>query len=339
MTRTATRQADGRRDRRRLMWAVATPRAARRLVAASLLAVVVLVMTAPAAGAHAAFVSSQPEPGATLTTTPGVVEVEFSEPLIADLSSLVVTDPDGRRWRRSGVGRRSVRASLDTTALGIYEVEWKTVSPVDGHALRGSYRFGVGADPTDVEAAATTAPQASDLLVAVARAVEYAGLLTAVGMLLVGRLARRQPALGWVRVRPGWALAVALAAGVAVVGGETLLAAAAPSVTAVGGYLSAAPGVPRLARLAATAVALAAALRGARAVAAGATAAAAAALAAGGHAAAQPAWWGIAVDALHLLAAGLWAGSILALATIRPPGGWRATPAWTLLDAMERRPC
>ncbi|MQA17374.1 MAG: hypothetical protein GEV09_25660, partial [Pseudonocardiaceae bacterium] len=119
----------------------------------------------------------------------GVVEVEFSEPLIADLSSLVVTDPDGRRWERTGIGQHSMQASLDTTALGVYEVEWKTVSPVDGHTLRGSYRFGVGVTPTDVEAATTTAAQTSGLLLAVACAVEYTGLLATMGMLLVGRLA------------------------------------------------------------------------------------------------------------------------------------------------------
>ncbi|MGH3664993.1 MAG: copper resistance CopC family protein, partial [Egibacteraceae bacterium] len=221
----------------------------RRILAIVLLALVALVMSPSAAWAHAAFVSSQPEPGSQLTTAPGVVEIEFSEPLIVDLSSLVVTDPDGRRWERTGAAQHAMRASLDTTALGVYEVEWKTVSPVDGHTLRGSYRFGVGATPTDVEAATTGAPQTTDLLLAVARAVEYAGLLTAVGMLLVGRLARQHPMLGWVRVRPGWAFALALPAGVAVVVGEGLLAAASPSAVAVAGYLSAAPGVPRLARL------------------------------------------------------------------------------------------
>jgi copper transport protein len=327
---TVVLSANGRRGGRRL--GRAGSRSALRLVALSLLALIVLVTSAPAAQAHAAFVSSRPEPGARLTATPGVVDVEFSEPLIAELSSLVVTDPDGRRWPRTGVGRRTMRASLDTTALGVYEVEWKTVSPIDGHTLRRSYRFGVGADPRAVEAAATTAPQTSDLVVAVARAVEYAGLLAGIGMLLVGRLARQEPPLGWVRVRPDRALVVGLAAGIAVVAGEALLAAPSPSGTAVGEYLSAAPGVPRLMRLAATAVAVAAAWRGARAVAAAASAVAIAALSAGGHAAAvQPAWWGVGVDALHLLAAGLWAGGILALTTVRPPGGWRGEPARALL--------
>jgi putative copper resistance protein D len=37
-------------------------------------------------------------------------------------------------------------------------------------------------------------------------------------------------------------------------------------------------------------------------------------------------------DALHVLSAGMWAGGILALATLRPPDGWRGGEARTLLD-------
>jgi uncharacterized membrane protein len=56
-------------------------------------------------------------------------------------------------------------------------------------------------------------------------------------------------------------------------------------------------------------------------------------LAAGGHAAgADPAWYGITLDAVHLIAAGLWAGGIAALAAVRPPGGWRSTEARPLLN-------
>jgi len=56
------------------------------------------------------------------------------------------------------------------------------------------------------------------------------------------------------------------------------------------------------------------------------------ALAASGHGAAiHPAWWGITVDAVHLVAAGAWAGGILTLATLRPPGGWGSGAARELL--------
>ncbi|MDP8930604.1 MAG: copper resistance protein CopC, partial [Actinomycetota bacterium] len=96
---------------------------------------------------HAALVSSQPEPGTQLAAAPGVVTVRFSEPLILDLSFLRVTDPDGQVWERTSANERTMTANLDTTAQGVYLVEWKTVSPLDGHTLRGSFRFGVGVTP------------------------------------------------------------------------------------------------------------------------------------------------------------------------------------------------
>src|SRR2546428_441101 len=41
-------------------------------------------------------------------------------------------------------------------------------------------------------------------------------------------------------------------------------------------------------------------------------------------------------DALHVLSAGMWAGGILALASLRPPDGWRGGEARTLLERFGR---
>ncbi len=150
--------------------------------------------------------------------------------------------------------------------------------------------------------------------------VEDAALLLAIGMLLLPRLARDRE-LAWVRF-PLWIpLAVALVAGLGVVAGEALAATASPAEVLT--YLtSGLPGLARLSRLIAEAGALVLALLGRRLVTAP-VGVAVVALAASGHAAAvRPSWAGIAVDALHLLAAGLWAGAILGLALLRPPGGW-----------------
>src|SRR5207244_7459833 len=58
-------------------------------------------------------------------------------------------------------------------------------------------------------------------------------------------------------------------------------------------------------------------------------------LGASGHGAtAHPMRWGIAVDAGHLLAAGLWAGGLMALATLRPPGGSRGPDARRVLGRL-----
>ena len=46
----------------------------------------------------------------------------------------------------------------------------------------------------------------------------------------------------------------------------------------------------------------------------------------------RPPAWGIALESAHLLTAGLWAGGIIALSFLRPPGGWKGASAKELLD-------
>jgi putative copper export protein len=42
------------------------------------------------------------------------------------------------------------------------------------------------------------------------------------------------------------------------------------------------------------------------------------------------------VDALHVLSAGMWAGGILALAILQPPGGWRSAEAMVMFERFGR---
>ena len=195
-------------------------RAARRCVVG--LALVAWVVATPGvARAHAAVVSSDPEPGAELAAAPGVVVLRFTEPLNVRLSRAVVLDPGGLRFEGSPTGEREIRVVLSTNAPGIYEVQWVTVSTLDGHALRGSFRFGVGVAPGEgAEGQLATAPGPADLVVAAFRGLESAALLLATGMLVLRRLARRAPGLGWVRPRLRPALAVAFVAGSSAVVGE-----------------------------------------------------------------------------------------------------------------------
>ena len=306
----------------------------RRLLLALLAAFAVIVLTPVPAAAHAGFVSSEPEPGAELGTPPGVVVLEFSEPLNAKLSRATVTGPDGRRFAGTVTGNDEIRISVSSGAQGVYAVEWTTVSTVDGHTLHGSFAFGVGVPPGPGAVGGTsTGPRAPDLLLAVARTVEDVALLVTLGMLLLRRMGGREPRLWWIepRVRP--ALSVAFGGGLLVVLGEALVAAPTPSVGAVVTYLSTGtPGVARLLRVILEGAALAASFIGPRLVVVP-LAGAMLALAAAGHAAAiRPRWWGITVDWVHLSSAGLWAGGILALATLRPPGRWRGDEGRALLD-------
>jgi copper transport protein len=309
----------------------------RRLLLASIVALAIVILTPAIASAHAGFVSSQPEPGAELGTAPGVVVLSFSEPLNAKLSRATVVDPDGHTFAGSVSAGNDIRISVSSNAQGIYRVDWATVSLVDGHTLRGSFAFGVGVSPGPAAVGGTgDEPRPSDLALAVGRTVEDFALLLAVGMLLVRRLGRRGPRLDWVHPQLRPALMVAFVAGTAVVLGEALAAVPTPATGAVVTYLTTGlPGTARLLRVALEGAALGASFIDTR-LAAIPLAGVLLALAAAGHAdAVDPRWWGIAIEWTHLLSAALWAGGILALATLRPPGGWRSEEGRGLLGRFS----
>jgi copper transport protein len=306
----------------------------RRIGWAVVLAAILMVASPSAALAHAGFVSSTPEPGATLGSAPGEVTLTFSEPLNVRLSRAAVHVPDGSSVAGRVVGDDGMVVDLTTGQPGVYEVDWTTVSLVDGHTLSGSFRFGVGVSPgAGAEGGTTDEPTGWDLLIAVGRLVEDTSLLLVIGLLLLGRLARRDPPITWVRTPTLLAFALAFAGGIAVVLGESLRAAPSPAMGAVVAYLTTGlPGWSRLARVVLEGVGILAAWRWPRAQAPLAVAAVVA-LAAAGHAAAiQPRAWGVTVEAVHVLSAGLWAGGILALALLRPPDKWLGEGGRTLLD-------
>lgn len=298
----------------------------------AVLTAVVLGLLPQAALAHSTLISSQPLPGQRLSSAPGVVVLDFSEPINIDLSRAEVTVPSGRNFSAASVSSEEIQVAISGNEPGVYQVQWTTVSAVDGHVLRGSFVFGVGVSPGGPGEANSAALQARDLLLALARAVEFGGLLLAIGLLLLRRLASHAPRLVWVRGPLVGALIVALAAGIAVVGGESSAAAGGVGPAGIASYLIGGdPGYARLLRLGFEAVALVLSLRGLRGVTV-ALLAAITALAAAGHAAAlRPAAPAIGLDAIHLASAGLWAGGILAIATIRPPAGWLSQEARILL--------
>jgi copper transport protein len=285
------------------------------------------------AHAHAIVASSQPEAGQRLGAAPGVLVLEFTEPVNAKLSRATVTDPTGRRFTGRATEGSEIRVPLSTNAPGVYTVQWVSVSTLDGHAIRGSFQFGVGVSPGAGSAeTAQTSPGAGDIGLAVLRWIEYLALLVAVGMLLLRRLGRARTDLAWVRPSLVLPLTIALGSGLAVVSWEAFSAAGSASLSSLWSYLTIGlPGVARLSRLGLEGLALFAAVVQAPTLSLW-LIAVIAALAASGHGAAiHPAWWGITVDGVHLLAAGVWAGGILALATQRPPGGWRSPAARELL--------
>jgi copper transport protein len=290
------------------------------LLGAAVVAGGILLTPLPAA-AHAVLVSSSPTAGATVGTTPDAVVLTFDEPLVATLSHATVIDPTGRRFAGT-VSGETMSVPLSTSAPGAYQVAWTTVSEVDGHTITGTLRFGVGVAVRSATEGGSPGPGPGDLVVAVLRAIEYAVLLLACGLVVLRRLAADIP----MRVPAVPVAAALLASGVAVVAAEAALATSRLSAGAIADYLSiGVTGGARVTRVGLEAGLLAVAIAVHRLSAVLVTAIVGV-IAVAGHAAnVEPAWQGIAVNAAHLAAAGVWAGGIMALALLRMAGDWSTT--------------
>jgi putative copper export protein len=169
-------------------------------------------------------------------------------------------------------------------------------------------------------------PSAPELAIGAFRWVEYLGLLWFIGVLVVRRLAANTPGLSWARLPMHPALALALVGGIGTVAGQAL---ASGTVDGADGWL-------RVSRVVAEGLALGFCLTGVRFVVAPGLLAGVL-LAFGGHSGkVEPQAAGIAVDSIHILSAGMWAGGIVALATLKPPGGWRGAEGGVLIDRFSR---
>lgn len=310
-----------RADKRRLLtsWAA-------RLVASALCALGLLIAVPSAALAHAVLVSSNPAAGADLAVPPAVVTLVFDEPLVASLSKATVAAPNGRTFTSTVVGK-TMKVRLSGSGSGVYRVDWKTVSQVDGHTITGSFSFGVGVAVAASAGTSSPAPGAGDITLSVLRGIEYAVLLLACGMALLARLGRDLPLR-----QPTVTIAAALlASGVVVVCGEAVLASSGWSARGFADYLSnGTTGWARVGRLVLEAALLVFVLLRRR-LSVVLLAGIVGAVAVAGHGAdVEPAWQGIAVNAGHLAAAAVWAGGILALGLLRLQGYWGTVRAAVL---------
>jgi len=165
-------------------------------------------------------------------------------------------------------------------------------------------------------------PPPADLAIAVLRWLEYVGLLGFVGVVVVRRLAGMRPPIGWARPSMQPALAAAFTGGLLVLVADSLRA----------GH----PNPAILIRVAAEGVALGLCMYAHRWVVPPAIVAVLALPFAGHAAALQPAGGVIFTDAVHVLSAGIWAGGIFVLATLRPPEGWGAGEGRAMLERFGR---
>ncbi len=123
-----------------------------------------MLITPGTALGHAAFLGSSPEPGKRLGTAPRQVTLSFTEPLNVRLSSVKVYAAKDDRPLRVAAKARGGRQLIVTPRRGLptaaYRLTWHTVSTQDGHALEGSFSFGVRASAGGAQNAVEQSPLA-----------------------------------------------------------------------------------------------------------------------------------------------------------------------------------
>jgi methionine-rich copper-binding protein CopC len=107
--------------------------------------VVVSLLAATAAEAHAFLDHAEPRVGSTVPTAPRELSLSFTQNIEPAFSSVEVSDANGARV---DLGKASFSASVMRVGLkpltpGTYRVRWQVLS-VDTHTTEGSFTFHVG---------------------------------------------------------------------------------------------------------------------------------------------------------------------------------------------------
>ena len=219
----------------------------RRLLLAVALAVAGLVITAPAAFAHASLESTEPAAGAILSSAPREVVLRFTEPVRADRDAIRLFDATGAQLETGALTQpegRVVVVALPGLDDGGYAVAWKVIS-ADGHPIGGAFTWRVGEGSTAVDPGVVrqvlddqTASRAVGVTFGVVRFAVFAGLLVLAGGLFFTAVlwpaggarpaARRLLWAAWAATLAGTLLGIGLQG--ADVGGLGVLDALRPSV-------------------------------------------------------------------------------------------------------------
>jgi len=175
-----------------------------------LLVVVVLAALAFLAGpvatacAHAGLESSDPAAGSSVSPSPQAIVLTFAEDPDPALSLVRLLDADFRTVPGVSAATAVPGKPLElqvtlaqTLGQGVYTVNWRSVSAVDGHVDSGAFAFGVGVTPAPGSAKTVDLLHTSTWtsgLVTAGRWLLYAGLALFVGaastclLVLGGRL-------------------------------------------------------------------------------------------------------------------------------------------------------
>lgn len=117
---------------------------------------------APSALAHAAYESSDPANGASVSSPPSRITAEFTEPVTED-SRLQVFDPCGAQVDNgdSLVAADRITVTVSADKQGTYSVQFGVISAVDSHPTNGTFTFtSTGGEPCPGEEPAEEEPAA-----------------------------------------------------------------------------------------------------------------------------------------------------------------------------------
>lgn len=121
-----------------------------RKSAACLFTLLICLMLAAAASAHAELERSEPAANAVLHNSPPEIRLWFTEPLETAFSRIHLFDSRGQEVTLPAAqvapeNAHQLFVPLPPLASGTYTVNWSALSSADGHATRGSYSFSIGA--------------------------------------------------------------------------------------------------------------------------------------------------------------------------------------------------
>lgn len=314
---------------------------------------------------HAAFLGSTPEPGTRLETGPEEIVLTFTEPLNGKLSRArlerVEDGTSAQIESEPAGGQRMIVRPRVALERGAYRLEWHSVSTEDGHALQGTFSFGVQAAAAGGSHSLEQSPLARGGSVRiVARTAMYATLLLFVGVLVLRALLTGRRRASWLVpdelddlgaaieseqvLRRERSLVFELgmfAAGAAVlaVAAEAADAAGGLSATGLRDYLlSNLGGMGRAGVVLLVILAGWVALRWPRAAVVPATLALGAVAASGHAGSATPRLTAIVLDWVHLLSAATWLGGIALIAIAWGPALRRGGEKARLAVAREVLP-
>jgi hypothetical protein len=122
---------------------------------------VTALLTAQAASAHAARVSTEPADNAVVATGPDRVSATFNERLQTTFAAMTVVGPDGNVW---STGEPTVQGAVVGVGLrplgpaGSYTVNYRVTS-ADGHVVSGSWSFRLAVPGTGTPGPAASGAQ------------------------------------------------------------------------------------------------------------------------------------------------------------------------------------